>query len=226
MKTRLFTFPVWAALLWLLIACAPAYVPNTVHTPMLSQKNEFHASVHGGLSGFDPQLAFAPAENIGVMVNGSFADNTTDTTDNYHKHTFVEAGVGYFTPVGTKGRFELYGGYGAGVLEAMYENKLWSDQEKINSNRVFLQPAFGMTSNYFDASLASRLAYVKLYSRGESAAGVFVEPVLTTKFGYKFLKGIAQIGLSMPLNKAQVDFDYQPFMFSLGLQATIGRQWE
>jgi hypothetical protein len=55
-----------------LTSCAPAYVPNALNTPLFNNKGEIHIAANTGISGFDPQLAYAVTDNIGVMVNGSF----------------------------------------------------------------------------------------------------------------------------------------------------------
>jgi hypothetical protein len=207
-------------------SCAPAYIPNVVNSPMFSNEGEFQGSVHTGLSGFDPQLAYAVTDHIGVMANGSFANWTSDSTDNFHKHQFFEAGLGYYTKVRTKGRLEVYGGYGFGKLETNSGSDLFLAYTKVNSSRVFIQPAIGIASNVFDGSFATRLVMLNLSQYNETNIGYFAEPVLTGKIGYKYVKVIGQFGISIPLNDTKIDFDYEPFIFSLGLQFNIGRMWD
>ncbi|MBN2272801.1 MAG: hypothetical protein JXK95_00590 [Bacteroidales bacterium] len=207
-------------------SCAPAYVPNVINTPMLSNKGEFQATVNAGLAGFDPQLSYAITDHIGVMLNGSFANRTSDSTDDFHKHIFVEIGSGYYKKIGTSGRFEAYGGAGFGKLQAEYENELWMARSDVNSLRFFIQPAIGASTDIFDGSFAARFVVLNLKQESESNTGIFIEPALTAKVGYKYAKAVFQFGLALPLNSNTIEFNYQPFLFSVGLQATLGRKWE
>jgi hypothetical protein len=205
-------------------SCAPAYVPNTIHSPMLSNKGEFHASINEGLSGFDPQLAFAITDHLGIMANGSFADRTSDSTDSFHKHSFVEAGAGYYRKLGVAGRLEAYGGGGFGKLRAFQDAGLWTSYADVKSMRFFVQPAIGVATDIFDGSLAARVVAVNLKQDSLNNTGFFFEPAITAKVGYKWVKAVFQFGLSVPLGSENIDFSYEPFIFSIGLQATIGKR--
>ncbi len=204
-------------------SCTPAYIPNVVNSPMFSNKYEFNASLHGGISGFDAQLAYAVTDHFGIMTNGSFADRTSDSTDNFHKHSFVEMGAGYFDKIGPNGRFEVYGGFGMGRVQAFYENEIWYDFARVKYRRFFIQPAIGAASGVFDGSFATRLVVTDFYQGSAKNTGVFVEPVVTAKVGYKYVKSVFQLGFSLPLNGHEVDYEYQPFIFTVGIQANIGR---
>lgn len=207
-------------------ACAPAYIPNTVNTPLFSNKGEFQISVYKGLAGTDPQFACAITDNIGLMLNGSFANRTNDTTNNYHKHQFLELGIGYYSGIGEKGRFEVYTGYGFGKLSANYESGIFSDRANVNTSRIFLQPAIGVSSDVYDGSFATRFVAVNLTGETENSLGFFVEPVFTSKIGYRYVKGVIQFGMSFPFEEDQIEFNYQPFIFSIGVQANIGRIYD
>jgi len=209
----------------LINACAPAYVPNTVNTPMLSNKGELQASLNSGISGFDPQLSYAITDHIGVMLNGSFANETSDSSDDYHKHQFVEAGGGYYTKIGKIGRFESYGGFGLGNTQGEYESTLWSSYANAQYFRIFVQPSIGMATSYFDGSFATRFVIVSMTQNPNKSTGYFLEPVLTFKLGYKYVKLVSQFGLSFPATE-DIAFNYQPFMFSVGLHAYLWRKFD
>lgn len=213
-------------LFFIALSCAPSYIPNVVNTPLFSNKGEFQASVNTGVSGFDPQLAFAVTDHIGLILNGSFANRTSDTTDNFHKHQFVELGAGYYQKVGKSGRFEVFGGGGFGKVRALYENELWYDQTDVNSLRFFVEPVIGATTTIFDGSFTPRLVLVNLYQESAGNVGVFIEPTITAKFGYKYFKTVFQLGFSLPFNGNNIEFEYQPFIFSVGIQATLGKKYE
>ena len=221
MKTKK-KFILYAITVMLIIkGCAPAYVPNVINTPLLSNKGEIQAGIHTGVSGTDPQFAYAITDNIGIMLNGSFANRTSDSTDDFHKHQFVELGTGYYTKIGETGRFETFGGFGYGKLQAKFNNNLWNASSDVNSSRLFIQPSIGATTDIFDGSFSSRFVMVNMHQASNKSTGFFLEPVLTGKIGYKYVKAVFQLGLSIPLNSANIDFNYQPFLFSIGLQGYI-----
>jgi len=199
-------------------------VPNTINTPLLTNNGEIQVALNAGLSGFDPQATYAISDNIGVMLNGSFADRTSDSSDNFHKHRFLEIAPGYYQTIGNSGRFEVFGGYGFGRLQAEYES-LWMSRSDVNSNRIFLQPTIGAVTDIFDGSLSTRFVLVTLHEDDTRNSGLFFEPVLTGKLGYKNIKGIMQFGLSLPLNSDEIQFEFQPLLFSIGLQFTINRNF-
>lgn len=212
----------FSVLVLLTAACAPAYVPNVVNTPMLTERNDLNLAVYTGTAGFDMQGSFAISDNIGIMVNGSLADRTNDSTDNYHKHAFFEFAPGYYTKFGSSGVVEIYGGYGQGWVDSYYNSSIFLNYSKANISRVFIQPGVGATTSVFDGNFSSRLVLVTINQDNISETGFFLEPVLTGKIGYKWFKFVAQMGLSVPFNSNDIHFEYQPFMISLGMQLNLG----
>lgn len=84
------------------------------------------------------------------MLNGSFANRTSDHLSNYHRHIAVESGAGYYTKIGNSGRFEAFGGMSFSRLKADYSNNLWIYRTDVNSYKFFLQPTIGATTDVFD----------------------------------------------------------------------------
>lgn len=227
MKSYFKLIPVLSVLAFLhMTACVPTYVPNTVNMPLFTNKGEVQGTLYSGSSGIDPQASIAISNHVGIMVNASFANRTSDTTsNNFHKHNFVELGSGYYQRFGNKGVFEIYGGYGIGNLEAQYDDGFFFDYEKVNSERVFIQPTVGFTGDVFDAGFAPRIVYVKLTQGSQSNTGVFYEPTFTGKVGFRQFRFVFQVGLSFPFSDQQVNFNYQPFIISMGLQGNFGRKY-
>jgi len=214
------------ALILLAASCAPAYVPNVINAPLLTNKGEFQASVHTGTSGFDPQFAYAITNNIGIMANASFLDMTSDTTstaDFYHRHFFVEFGPGYYKNLKHGFKFETFTGYGFGKIESEYENSLWSDRSEVSTTRFFVQPTFGYTSKLVDLGLSARLVFVNFEQNSVENAGVLIEPAFTAKLGWDHVKIVGQIGLAYPLSEEDINFTFQPGLFSLGLMLDFGK---
>lgn len=216
-----------------LIGCAPAYIPNAVNVPLLSSQGQFQGSVCSGTSGYDVQASYSPVSNLGLMANGSFYSNTDDSTGDYSKRNFFEGGAGYYTAFGGAGRFETYGGYGQGTSTYRNSYELFGTQEVIATGyyrRFFLQPSIGTATDFFDAALSMRTCYVNFYriksgdlSLDHNIDGIFIEPTITARLGYKHVKLLAQMGYSLPLGE-DVEMFWQPFLFNLGLSFDFGKK--
>ena len=227
MKPKQFLILSAIASVLIITGCAPVYVPTAVNSPMLSNKGEVQIVVNAGTSGIDPQLSVALSDHIGIMANGSFMDEKSDSSDDFHNHKFGELGLGYYTKIGDKGRFEVFGGFGIGNLKTkVSSNSWWGTESDVRYNKVFMQPAIGLTSKVFDFSFASRFVMVNYYQDAGADMGFFWEPVFSFKVGYKYVKAIIQVGPSITLNKNNFHFNYQPVIISLGLQATLNRRWD
>jgi len=229
MKTKQFSLLLFTSAIFLINSCAPAYVPNVVNAPMLTNKGEMQASVHFGASGFNPQFAYAITDHLGIMVNASFIDVTSDstsTTKSYHKHTFYEFGPGYYTNFGSRFKFGTYGGVGFGTINAEYDNDLWSSRTDVKCIRLFLQPTIGLTSKILDVGISTRFVVVTFNQDSNKDTGIMFEPALTAKLGWDHIKAVGQIGLSYPLNSDNIHFVYQPGLISLGIQANFGKMFK
>jgi hypothetical protein len=207
-------------LIMILNSCAPAYIPNVVNAPMLQKKGDIQLNLNTGISGFDPQTSYAISNNIGIMLNGSFSKWNSNSTENFRRHNFVEIGGGYFKGFGDIGIFETYTGAGFGNISANYENELWSDNIKLNNMRLFVQSGIGISTNIIDACFSPRFTYVKLYQNSNSEYSFFIEPVISIKLGYKYIKAVLQAGLALPIQK-ETGFNYQPLIVSVGIQSKL-----
>jgi hypothetical protein len=218
------------SLLGFITSCSPEYIPNMVNSPMLSNQGEFQATVATGTSNFDAQTAFAITDNIGIMVNGSYGNETNDSTDDFHKHLFFEGGLGYYDKIGTKGRYEIYGGFGTGKAEGYYDNALVGSQiTDANYNRFFIQPGIGMSTGIFDGSFSPRVVFVQMNPKGPNFEtgnyNAFIEPVITSKIGYKYVKFIVQMGASFQLGDQELTYEHQHFIFNFGINLNFGRKY-
>jgi hypothetical protein len=226
-------FTGFVLLIYFLHSCVPSYIPNTVNTPLFNGKRQLTANIGTGISGYDPQVAFSVTDHLGVMINSSFANRTSDSTDNFHKHAFIEGGVGYFISPEKMLVLEAYGGFGAGKVESYYENGLWTGKADANLRRFFFQPAVGFTSKVFDASFSPRLVFVDVDVIDRDVSSIYhtgfrpyIEPTFTFKVGYKYVKFFMQFGCSVSFDsKDKYVYDSQPFLFSLGLQCTLGKKY-
>jgi hypothetical protein len=143
------------------------YAPNTVNAPMLSEKNELrvNALVSNGAEsdyyGGELQLAYAVQKHLGIMVNG-LAGGKEENTGSYNEKgngSYGEIGAGYFGKIDPKGKWiaEIYGGFGLGSVTNDYG---LSDHSKVAVKKLFVQPAIGFRSKFFEAAFVPRIAFV------------------------------------------------------------------
>lgn len=212
-------------LIFLLQACAPAYVPNVVSSPALREKGDLTLSAHYGNAGVDMQGAYGLSDHWGILINGSYNQRTTDSVD-LHKHGFVEAGLGYFATEGEHMYWSMFGGFGGGNYQSYFQNDLTTIYNFVNVNRFFVQPSAGFYSRYFEGDLAFRLAFLGIngyrdnYDNSpEKFKGFYpmLEPAVSLKFGPEHFKFFFQGGLSINLQKDHY-LNYEPLILSLGIQ--------
>lgn len=211
-----------------LYACAPAYIPTTVNTPLFKQQGDVNFNVGTGSSGFDPQVAIAISDHIGLMVNASFQDRHSDSTFNYHVHRIVEGGIGYYTMFSEYGRFEIYGGYGLGRVKSNFDIGFAANYANAEFHKMFLQPSMGLGTDYVDFSFTPRLSFISMYVENatnfSSSYRLFFEPVITSKIGYRNIKLVTQAGLSIPaVRESELPYEYRPLYFTIGLQLSLSK---
>jgi len=214
-------------------SCAPVYVPNVRNAPLFRGAGEFQGSVHFG-EGIDAQGAVSITKHIGVIGNyESVNRNTSDENDNdYIKHTFWEAGVGYYEN-SDKISYEVFGGYGRGEGTS-YDYYSWFGSNEINATgtyqRFFIQPSIGSNHNIFNWIVSTRISYVDFqkftYDNQVvdfNSPALFFEPAFTGRifFGQSPIYTQFQTGFSFTTQGDTV-FDYQPFQLSFGIGLRFG----
>lgn len=219
-------------------ACAPVYVPNTVHAPMLEERGDIQVGGYAGTSGIDLQAAAALTDHVGAFADFSFGNQEGDADDpanddDFHRHRFGEVGIGYFTELGRVGHFEVYGGYGLGQAEAADEYQFISPGLVTATGRYtrfFVQPAVGVDVGPLRVNGAARLVRVNFYefetsslTVSEDQTAFFVEPAVGLSLGTGTVRFGTQVGMSRVLPDADdnVAFDYQPLWFSIGMQLKL-----
>jgi hypothetical protein len=230
------TRPSVAALgVWLLgglatagVGCKTVYVPNMVNAPLLAQKGEVRAT----LGSNNLQGAYAVTDGIGVIANGFWRSSTDGdsnaTSGNEGEGHMLELGAGHFRSIGDLLLFETYAGLGQGkVRHDNWEtiNGARSDYRfSASAWKAFVQPSLGITRDYFDAAISSRFVVLKPYDtkavnypearlRDDDLFGLddhtfgFVEPAVTVRAGYKWVKLFVQYGFSLKLNQTPLKRD-------------------
>lgn len=227
---------------FVLQSCRTAYVPTAVSVPLLQEKGEIRAY----LSPTNAQVAYAITDHLGVIANGRFSNwevarTVSDNHDNYNsKLTDIEIGAGYLAKSAKGLIFEGYGGLGyvsANFTDMDFNNQPLSGNFTSTGFKAFLQPNLGFTSNGFDMALSTRLSGVKfgkaettysltkledykLDKLGENAH-LFLEPAITLRGGYKWVKLQAQFGVSLKLTEAVIP--HNPLFGSIGLSLNLAK---
>ena len=206
-----------------LTSCRPnAYLPNTIHTPLLKEKGEIRATLNTS----NVQLAYAVTENIGIMANGQYSTMRQTTTSgneaekDVSTQTVGEIGVGYFSPFGANGVFEVYsgGGYGQVHIHSTLTGSAVRDYDRtLNTfaTKFFLQPSLGFSNTPFDLAFTPRITGMIYGNRTLDGYPVdeltknsilasdgldkleglhmFFEPGLTFRVGFKWVKLQTQV---------------------------------
>lgn len=142
------------------------YCPNSNNTPLLSEeeaKINLQFASADAIKAFEMQSAFAVSKHFGGMINfavggGNDDDAIFGSDGDKGNGKYMEAGVGYFTPVNNSPWiFETYAGVGTGRIK----NNFGSDgQANISFTKLFIQPNFGYKVKGFEFGLSSRFSLV------------------------------------------------------------------
>ncbi len=186
-----------------LASCSSVYLPNVPNSPMLSAKNEIHASGHVSLKGnLSFNTAYAVSDHVGVLFNGSFVDQSKRKKD--FSQDLVEVGAGYYTTFGKDNSriLEVYGGLGTGSTQRTYRTfedngSITTDLQKVKFGKSFLQVNYStkeknsitLFSKKFPLNYGTifRISHVSMrkFDRNNIAQpledNIFIEPVFFTR---------------------------------------------
>jgi hypothetical protein len=220
-------------------SCKSVYEPNAVNTPLFNNRGEVRANI-------DPsnvQVAYAVTDHAGVMLNGFHAKENFDDNRIHGKGGLVELGLGCYT---SKRPFvaEAYLGWGLGTVhfdetrQVEGVNKIYTFDA--NASRFFIQPSAGITTRFFDLAFTPRCVagqYFNVrtnYSVKDQVDGkfydvgkplwMFVEPAVTARAGYKWVKFQVQFGWSHKLNAEPLN--YKDSFVNIGLTFDLRRIYE
>ena len=220
----------------LLNACSPKYyAPNTHNVSLLRQKADATVSGAIGDGRVEAQGSYAFTDNVGALLSGAFYRPQEDEDGDGGSGNLVEAGVGYFTPVGTWFGFETYGLIGVGDLENHFPSTLGANPGTtgiLESRVVRLggQSAFGVRLTNFEAAVSVRLTSLKyqdvtgsLIFAGEdqvaflqqNASYTMLEPALTVRAGTEVFKVQVQFGLTANLTNSNLNQDEGHLTFGI-----------
>ncbi|RMG17791.1 MAG: hypothetical protein D6730_23610 [Bacteroidetes bacterium] len=225
--------------------CSTLYVPNTLHTPLLSEKGEVALRLHSGSSSLDAQAALALSGGAkgGLAVSAAYSLNRKggDTPQaGYAKQQFAELGVGHFFRLDSSGIFEVFTGYGRGKAEAtktLGTGFPVDEQATGNYQRFFVQANLGASARLLEAGVAARFSYVDFTRLSitrktpKRPSAFFAEPLLFIKVGggptsgkFPNIKAELQFGAHLPLGP-RPDFDFPLFHARLGIDLRFNRRY-
>lgn len=229
----------------------PLYIPNTTNTPSLLKQGDSEVGISTGSNGWDGQFATAITNKFDIMLNGSFASHTNDSSNNYNKHQFIEFGLGY-TNVFNKENlesddmkyfFSVYSGGGSGISEGLVEFSNIFNADLTHSNavegeyqRFFFQPSIGMSNKTIDLSFSIRASWVNFtnmnnnleadwqssYNENGAYHNIFYEPTVTFKVGGNHFKFFTQMGASIgATDNTKIAFRQRPLIVIFGIQGNF-----
>ena len=228
-----------ACVIWILLwnGCSPTYyVPNTHNVPLLQQEGEGILSFTAGDWRVEFQGAYAITDQMAWMLNTAFFHPEDDEEGDGGKGELIEVGLGYYQRFRKRIMFGTYGLLGIGHVENHFPSTLtdnpWTTG-KIKSMlvRYGIQPAVGIQCTYFDVAVSTRITGLSygnlsgdLVFSGEDQVAylrrkkthLLVEPALTMRVGYDFLKLQMQWGHSFNVNNPSFRQDEGHFTWGIG----------
>jgi hypothetical protein len=207
--------------------------------------------------GYDLQGAVALTNNIALQAsyinrterNGGSA-NYSDSSLIDYKRTLTEAGLGYFTPMGERGKviFQVFAGLGKGKSTFIDKSPdinsgsgYFLRHHEADVSRVYIQPAFMFRiKETFALSVSSRMSFINFrniktdytpdelnnYQLSDLPYGsrTFWEPAFTNTIGFGKFPGLKlEYQLSTTLQISQRHIDYRTFNFAVGLLLDVSK---
>ena len=250
-----------AGMLLILTGCVTLYKPNAIHSPMLKEKGEINASASLGLSGcglYNLQASYAIANHTGIIIDGMYHNRRNSSNDSSVERLnmfFGEAGAGYFTTFSNIKNvlFQCFGGGGYGTTTDKIDNNNPQPGPEMNTKyiNVFIQPGLVYINKYFKVAFDVRANYVHLYDihaflyekfewwntdfrfySDTTLNFTILEPTTTLQVGNGRLKGILQLGVTIPVVNSHTYIEVNTssmylaplFKFSIGVTYSFGRK--
>jgi len=252
-------YPMLPFLGFLLVSCQQKlYFPDRANTPGLTEAFEGKATLslkpqvadidsgdnNGSILSPAVDLAFAPAPHFGIIASYRstidryieenqdifFTDKTMGGMFNGHRFEF---GAGYFGTFGSRGKAEVYAGYGNGVLKRRGNRRPEYDYNT-RYHRFFVQPAVGFGTGRISFTAGLRFSLHKYYDfRGlndptlphyiagdvnvENEIFPFFEPFVNFEVGHEYIKFNVQVGMGTQMTPDNRISGTAPMFVSFGL---------
>ncbi|MGE5357250.1 MAG: hypothetical protein ACM3PT_13545 [Deltaproteobacteria bacterium] len=203
-------------------SCSSLYIPPAINTPLFSEKGEFQAGISvGQLYSSDINLSYSFTNNLGVIMNANYCRYRSKLINDYYRFYAGDIGLGYYRKFNRNMVFEAFGGYGVGHIEG--KDLGFNDDIKSPTNKFYFYPTFGHYSDFFDSAFSLRFISFSYNYSDKYRNDFFVEPIVTTKLGYKNIKFTVQIGYSFLMNN-NPDLYYWPIITTVGGQINLSNK--
>lgn len=229
------------------------YVPQAQNVPLFREKQEVSlhlaSSIGTDVSTTDVQTAYALGNHVAILANAMYASGGNKESGNWGKGKIFGGGLGYFTPIQSHGIFELLGGFWLGQQQHNFQKTTipWggiaqtvSGRANLACTKYFLQPAIGLRFPAIDIAISTNITYLSFtqisndidvtlpdYLDVTAIAAhrnvILLEPALTIRLGWKFVKFQLQYSSSRNLSLPQLRFIQEKM--SVGLSFSYSRRF-
>ena len=225
----------------LLNACSHTYyIPHAQNLALFKQKGDFKiCGIAGGgdyISTCELQSAYAITNNVAIAANFmQFAAGTES------QGTYKDVAVAYYLKPVEKLRFEIFGGYGIGRQHHDYSEILSPNgSADLSYRKFYVQPALGWMGDGVDLIFSMRIAeidfyevennvnrksfyYSELVDIEQSRRPSFIQPALTLRLGWQYIKVQCQVQRSFHLGSNT--YLYDRYNVGLGLQFALSKSF-
>lgn len=202
------------------------YRPNVANTTFYENNGDFGASGFIGSTGFDGQLSYAFSDYFYLLGSGSFTfqDSNKAEVIDYEKHYYYEGGLGFYSTIGTKGRFTFHFGMGKGTSRIIGISNIFGYHEVPQRGKYFkyfIQSTMGFSTSIIDFGGSVRYNYVDFYqfqvrdNLQKNVFNHFFEPAFFIRAGWRYWRTHVQLSIIDGLRK-ESPFSYDYFRVSVG----------
>lgn len=191
-------------ILILFSGCSPLIVPTPYHVPAVEDKGDLHLNALTGISEFNLQAAYMPAERF--FITSSYSTNLLkhETAGDVHHQTSLGAGYIYKR---RKTQWAISGGYSWGKSRdnstSTYNQTVSYYNTQVNYSNIYLQPYMNLlvsrNFNFYSGLRASvvstRNFRTNTDGRKDPGNMSIVEPFVGLRAGYRALKFEMQYGI-------------------------------
>lgn len=224
---------IYLPIIFLATSCTQYYyMPTMQNVPLFNNEKEIKATAGIDEHATNYQIAYSINKHIAVQCNGMHMSSEVK---------LLEGGVGYYNNLDKYIVFETFAGYGYGQVF------------DFNLKRLYVQPAIGFSSKWFDCGLSVKFANLRYnfihpinqnnyvnstINEPNAKLGntvtttliitntnyIFAEPCLTLRTGYKYVKLQYQIVKANMLNN--LPLKHIQFNQSLSIFISLPLGWE
>lgn len=205
-----------------LCSCTPHfYQPKPLEPVLLTKEDQLKINFIYDINLPAVSIAYSPRQSLGIQIGLGVNDNKAVSSNNagstiiyLDEHYFNPyAAVGYYKSISKKILFEIY--TGAGMYN--YKNNAVSYLKKMQHVNLFLQPSIAFVHKNIDAAFTLRIDNLnqsktvikdsvlspddqEKYKFLNYKSYFFIQPGITIRAGFKYVKFQFQISKSIPFS--------------------------